>query len=31
MEDALFMFGACASFASYLVNKARKAGLLNST
>ena len=31
MEDALFMFGACASFAAYLVNKARKAGLLNST
>ena len=31
MEDAVFMFGACASFAAYLVNKARKAGLLNST
>lgn len=30
MEDAVFMFGACASFAAYLVNKARKAGLLNS-
>ncbi len=25
--DALFMFGACASFSAYLVNKARKAGL----
>ena len=31
MEDAVFMFGACASFAAFLVNKARKAGLLNST
>ncbi len=31
MEDAVFMVGACASFASFLVNKARKAGLLNST
>ena len=31
MEDAVFMFGACASFAAYLVNKARTAGLLNST
>lgn len=30
MEDAVFMFGSCASFASYLVNKARKAGLLNN-
>lgn len=28
MEDAVFMFGACASFCAYLVNKARKAGLL---
>ncbi len=26
-EDAVFMFGACASFSAYLVNKARKAGL----
>ena len=26
--DAVFMFGACTSFAAYLVNKARKAGLL---
>lgn len=31
MEDAVFMFGACASFTAFLVNKARKAGLLNST
>ena len=31
MEDAVFMFGSCASFAAFLVNKARKAGLLNST
>ena len=31
MEDAVFMFGACASFAAFLVNKARKVGLLNST
>ena len=28
MNDAVFMFGACTSFAAYLVNKARKAGLL---
>lgn len=28
MEDAAFMFGACASFAAYLVNKARSAGLI---
>ena len=27
-DDAVFMFGACTSFAAYLVNKARKAGLL---
>ncbi len=27
MEDAVFMFGACASFSSYLINKARKSGL----
>ena len=27
VEDATFMFGACASFAAYLVSKARKAGL----
>ena len=26
-EDAVFMFGACASFSAYLVNKGRKAGL----
>lgn len=26
--DAVFLFGACASFAAYLVNKARIAGLL---
>ena len=26
-EDALFMFGACAAFSAYLVNKARKAGI----
>ena len=29
VEDAAFMFGACASFAAYLVGKARKAGILN--
>jgi hypothetical protein len=28
--DALFMIGACASFVSYLINKARTAGLLGS-
>lgn len=28
-EDALFMIGACASFVSYLINKAQKSGLLN--
>ena len=27
VEDATFMFGACSSFAAYLVNKARKAEL----
>jgi hypothetical protein len=27
--DALFMFGACAAFVSYLINKARAAGLLD--
>ena len=27
-DDAVFMFGACTSFAAYLVNKARTAGLL---
>ena len=27
-DDAVFMFGACPSFAAYLVNKARTAGLL---
>jgi hypothetical protein len=26
--DALFMIGACAAFVSYLINKARAAGLL---
>lgn len=29
VEDAAFLFGACASFAAYLVSKARKAGLLD--
>jgi hypothetical protein len=29
--DALFMIGACASFVSYLINKARSAGLLKTT
>ena len=28
LVDAVFMLGACASFASYLVAKARKAGLI---
>ena len=28
VEDAVFMFGACASFAAYLVYKARRAGLI---
>lgn len=28
--DALFMIGACAAFVSYLINKARSAGILNS-
>ena len=28
IEDAAFMFGACASFAAYLVHKARKVGLI---
>jgi hypothetical protein len=28
--DALFMIGACAAFVSYLINKARTAGLLDS-
>jgi hypothetical protein len=27
--DALFMVGACAAFVSYLINKARTAGILN--
>jgi hypothetical protein len=27
--DALFMIGACASFVSYMIHKARLAGLLN--
>jgi hypothetical protein len=26
--DALFMIGACAAFVSYLINKARSAGLI---
>ena len=29
--DALFMIGACAAFVSYLINKARAAGLLGPT
>jgi hypothetical protein len=29
--DALFMIGACASFVSYLINKARSAGLLSAS
>jgi hypothetical protein len=28
LEDAVFMLGACASFTSYLVGKARKVGLI---
>jgi hypothetical protein len=28
LEDAVFMIGACASFTSYLVGKARNAGLI---
>jgi hypothetical protein len=28
--DALFMIGACAAFVSYLINKSRAAGLLQS-
>ena len=28
--DALFMMGACAAFVSYLINKARIAGLLDT-
>ena len=28
--DALFMIGACAAFVSYLINKARTAGLLGA-
>lgn len=28
--DALFMIGACTAFVSYLINKARAAGLLNT-
>ncbi|WP_136659873.1 hypothetical protein [Nitratireductor sp. XY-223] len=30
-QDAMFMIGACASFVSYLINKARVAGLLSAT
>lgn len=29
LTDATFMFGACASFVGYIVNKARSAGLLS--
>jgi hypothetical protein len=29
--DALYMLGACAAFVSYLINKARQAGLLSDT
>jgi hypothetical protein len=29
--DALFMIGACAAFVSYLINKSRGAGILEST
>ena len=29
--DALYMLGACAAFVSYLINKARTAGLLETT
>lgn len=29
MDDAVFMIGACASFVTYLVGKARRAGLLD--
>lgn len=28
LQDALFMLGACASFVSYLIGKARMVGLL---
>ena len=28
IEDAVFMYGACASFSSFLINKARKSKLL---
>ena len=28
--DAMFMIGACASFVSYMLNKARKAGILST-
>jgi hypothetical protein len=28
--DALYMLGSCAAFVSYLINKARKAGLLTA-
>jgi hypothetical protein len=27
-SDALFMIGACAAFVTYMINKARAAGLL---
>jgi hypothetical protein len=30
-NDALFMIGACASFISYMIGKARTAGLLNNS
>jgi hypothetical protein len=29
--DALYMLGSCAAFVSYLINKARQAGLLSDT
>ena len=29
-HEAVFMLGACASFVTYLINRAREAGVLNS-
>jgi hypothetical protein len=29
--DALYLLGSCAAFVSYLINKARQAGLLSNT
>jgi hypothetical protein len=29
MHDALFMLGACASFATFLIGKARTAGMIS--